>query len=59
MLTDSAKTLITIFTAAGCPAVSPKGTFPVLGDATTSFGNIRAPGILATIEHTQPREIYP
>ncbi len=65
MLTDSAKALIATFplgfvatvTAEGRPAVSPKGTFLVLDDATIGFGNIRSPGTLANVGRTPHVEV--
>ncbi|KMW58108.1 Acetyltransferase [Candidatus Rhodobacter oscarellae] len=36
-------------TPGGRPAVSPKGTFLVLDDATIAFGEIRSPGTVANL----------
>ena len=40
---------VATITPDGQPAVSPKGTFLVLDDATIGFGNIRSPGTLANL----------
>ncbi|MFX0541826.1 pyridoxamine 5'-phosphate oxidase family protein [Roseovarius sp. S4756] len=57
MLDAGAKRIIAYFplgfvatvTEAGRPAVSPKGTFLVVGDACVGFGNIRSPGTLRNL----------
>jgi hypothetical protein len=35
----------------GAPALSPKGTFVVLGDDTIAFGEIRSPGTLRNLRY--------
>jgi len=62
MIPASVKTLIAKFplgfvatvTPGGRPAVSPKGTFLVLDDATIAFGEIRSPGTVTNLTH-QPK----
>lgn len=57
MLTAPMKDLIATFplgfvatiTPEGAPAVSPKGTFLVLDDATLAYGDIRSPGTRANL----------
>ncbi len=44
-------------TPGGRPAVSPKGTFVVLDDATIAFGEIRSPGTLQNIGHSPEVEV--
>jgi len=44
-------------TAEGRPAVSPKGTFLVLDDATLAFANIRSPGTLANLAASPAVEV--
>lgn len=64
-LSQSAKDLIATFplgfvatvTAEGHPALSPKGTFLVLGDDTVGFGNIRSPGTMANLAHLPRAEV--
>ena len=41
----------------GSPAVSPKGTFIVLGPSEIAFGNIRSPGTLANLQRDPRIEV--
>ncbi|MEO0990643.1 MAG: pyridoxamine 5'-phosphate oxidase family protein, partial [Pseudomonadota bacterium] len=43
--------------AQGRPAVSPKGTFLVLDDATIGFANIRSPGTTANLKANPEVEV--
>lgn len=64
-LNQFAKDLIATFplgfvatvTEDGRPAVSPKGTFLVLDDATIAFGEIRSPGTLANLANRPEAEV--
>ncbi|MEX1236018.1 MAG: pyridoxamine 5'-phosphate oxidase family protein [Roseovarius sp.] len=65
MLSENAKHLIATFplgfvatvTPEGRPAVSPKGTFLVLGDGAIGFGNIRSPGTLRNLARAPWAEV--
>lgn len=64
-LNQFAKDLIATFplgfvatvTKEGRPALSPKGTFLVLDDATIGFGEVRSPGTLANLAHHPEAEV--